>query len=318
MFGICFIHAGTNGYYGENSENANSFVIHFKYMLAVSVDIFAFISGWFGVTFRLNKFLKIIGLSLFCGIVSFLISHYFFYCAPLNFKVLIHYCATNWYFVGYLILMLVSPLINAGLERFKSENLKNFLLPFILLCIWQFASSVVSQNSATGLGRDYFSRFSFVTIVNIYIIGRLCKKSDFLKKIKTWLLVLIALICACFTAFPPFHFYTSPFCVIEAICIFELFRRIKIPFWLGKVSVFLAPSMFSILLLHREIDFCKAIFFPLEGEILGSLNPFFSVFIAALILFTVCLFIDLIRRFLLFIFYKCYTNLKEKKLERNG
>lgn len=312
MFGIVWLHAGTFGYYTWDGIEPNIWVIHFKYMLAVCVDIFAFISGWYGVRFSLKKFLRIIILSLFCGITAFLVSHFYYNCAQTDWKVLIHYCVSNWYFIGYLVLMLISPLINAGLEKLEIENYKSFILPFTLLCIWQFCSSVIPETHATGLGRAFFSRYSFMTLVNIYIIGRSLKKLNLLEKLKIWHLLLITIFCAPFTAFPPLHYYTSPFCIVEAIAIFELVRRMSIPAWLGKISVFLAPSMFSILLLHRENDFCKAIFVPLEGTILGNLNPFLSVFIAAFIVFNICLLIDLARRGCGFILNKCYLSIRRK------
>lgn len=308
MFGIVWLHAGNFGYYTYDGVEPNRWIIHFKLMLAVCVDIFAFISGWYGVKFKLKKFINIILLSFFCGTVAFLISHFFFNCATFDWKVYVHYCVSNWYFVGYLILMLVSPLINAGLEKLESEKYRSFILPFLILCIWQFLASVVPETHPTGLGRAYFSRYSFMTLVNIYIIGRIFRKTDILKRFQTWKLFLVALLFSLFTAFQPLHYYTSPFCIIEAICIFEIFRRISIPNWLGKISVFLSPSMFSILLLHRENDFNRVIFTPLEGEILKGINPFVSVFLAAFIVFNVCLFIDLLRRFVLFSIQKLCMN----------
>lgn len=321
MFGIVWLHAGTFGYYSYDVK-PNIWVIHFKYMLAVCVDIFAFISGWYGVKFTLNKFIRIILLSLFCGTIAFLISHYIFNCAPLDWKVFVHYCVSNWYFVGYLVLMLICPIINAGLEKFEEEKFKSLVLPLLLLCIWQFVASILSESSsigtATGLGRAYFSRYSFMTLVNIYIVGRIFRKTNLLEKIKTWHLLLVGVISALFTTFPPLHYYTSPFCIVEAICIFEIFKRLSIPDWLGNIGIFLAPSMFSILLLHREDNFCKAIFIPLEGKVLGSLNPFISVFIAAFVVFNVCLLTDLTRRLFLFMLKRTYLSIKDGKGAKNG
>ena len=318
MFGIVWLHAGTFGYYAEDGIQPNVWVIHFKYMLAVCVDIFAFISGWYGVKFRLKKFIRIIILSFFCGVVAFFISHYFFNCAPMDWRIIVHYCVSNWYFIGYLVLMLISPLINAGLERIESENFKSFLLPFILLCLWQFASSIVPSTHPSGVGRDFFSRYSFVTIINIYIIGRIIRKLNFLERFKAWHLLLVAFFLSLFTAFSPLHYYTSPFVIVEAICIFEIFRRIKIPVCLGKISRFLAPSMFSILLLHRENDFCKAIFIPFENTLSVTLFPFISVFVAAFIVFNVCLIIDLLRRLILLIAHRSYKKIKERDEKKDG
>lgn len=285
MFGIVWIHAGTYGAYSEVSPSPNIWVLRWKYMLAVVVNIFAFISGWYGVNFSTKKFFKFIGLSVICGIEAFLVSSKVFNCASFDLWTLIFYCATNWYFLGYLILLLLSPLINAGLEKIKKDNVWSYVPPLGILYIWQFLSSIFPETHRSGLVRAYFSRYSFLTIIMIYIIGRLIRKFNVLDSIKTKWLIIVGICVSFLSAFPPFHYYTAPNLLLEAICFFEIFRRMKVPSWLGKISSFMVPSLFPILLLHRVNEFCQAIFIPLEENVFGNIIPFVSVFISALIVF---------------------------------
>ncbi len=99
----------------------------------IAVNCFVFISGWFGINFKLK------------GLVNFLFQCSFFYIGTtivlimvglydLNRDIIIRMTfADNWYILSYLLLLIFSPVLNAYI---KSTSRKSYRL--LLLLFWGF------------------------------------------------------------------------------------------------------------------------------------------------------------------------------------
>lgn len=304
MFGFVCLHV--IGYSSiapfGSAEVKSKFLLHLRYVLNIGVDVFAFISGFYGIKFSIRKVFILLYIGVFSSICVFLAEIFFF---DVEFKIisLVQIFLNNWYFREYLILFLLVPFFNSFFDNIQKEQIKKIILPLGILFIWNFLSTQFpsSFGQSASLGSH-----SAILLLSIYLLGRVLQKLEFLEKLNTYFLILLFLICLpilfCFSRLKDF---SSPFCIIAAICIFELFRRIRIPIFISKFVWFLSPSMLGVLLLHnagshqisgglvhRYFDKCSE-------ELLGMDFMKYSI-----IIFSGAIIIDLLRRFIMFIISK--------------
>ena len=90
--------------------------------------------------------------------------------------------------------------------------------------------------------------------------------------------------------------YCSPSAMSMAALAFFVFRDIRLQKWLGKLVMFVAPSMFSVYLLHSHLV-GETIIKAFQNRLVsGGLSKWFSIAICALSVFVGCIVIDLVRR----------------------
>lgn len=306
MFGFVCLHViGYSSIAPFGNQNPQSwFLLHLRYLLNVGVDIFAFISGYFGIRFSIRKFLNLLYIGIFSSVVVFCAEIYFF---NVEFRIisLVQIFLKNWYFREYLILFLLSPFINLYLEQTRRETLNKLILPLVILFIWNFlATQLPSSFGQT----DSLGNHSAMLLIIIYLLGRILNKTEYLEKINTWVLFVILLICLpvlfCISRLKDF---SSPFCILSAISLFELFRRLPINAWITNIVCFLSPSMLGILILHNAGS----------NQIAGGLvHRYFDAYECnlaglaflkyAIIIFSCSLIIDMVRRIILFLIEKIF------------
>ena len=81
-----------------------------------------------------------------------------------------------------------------------------------------------------------------------------------------------------------------------AVIVFFIFRGIQLPKWPEKVVMFVAPSMFSVYLLHSHLV-GETIIRELQGSMVSfGLPTWLSIVGCAISVFVGCIVIDLVRR----------------------
>ncbi|MCQ2596883.1 MAG: hypothetical protein MJ181_03465 [Treponema sp.] len=301
MFGFVCLHViGYSSIAPFGNQNPQSwFLLHLRYLLNVGVDVFAFISGYYGIRFSIRKFLNLLYIGIFSSVIVFFAEIYFFD-VDLRIINLVQIFLNNWYFREYLILFLLSPFINIYLEQTKKENLEKMILPLVFIFIWNFlATQLPSSFGQT----DSLGNHSAMLLITIYILGRILNKTGCLEKINTGVLVVTLMIC-----FPVLFYvsrlkdFSSPFCILAAISLFELFRRLPVNARVTNVACFLSPSMLGILILHNAGS----------NQISGGLvHRYFDTYECnlsglaflkyAINIFFIALFIDFVRRLTVFL-----------------
>ena len=116
--------------------------------------------------------------------------------------------------------------------------------------------------------------------------------------------------------------YQTPHVVLMAVALLIYFEKfVRLPNWLAKLSVYLAPSMFSVYLLHTScVAFGRQLFLAPQIWIhkhttIGALG---EIVFSGITCFGICVFIDLTRRFLLRVPCKIATSYIHKIDERIG
>lgn len=229
-------------------ESQNRFLMHFRWVLNAGVDVFAFISGFYGIRFSIRKALNLLYIGAFSSLCVLSAEIFFF---DVDFKIisLVQIFLKNWYFREYLILFLLAPFLNKFFKSDDSARMKSIVFPLAVLFAWNFLAAQFSSSfgQSASLG-DHTA----MLLVMMYLLGRFLSTTGILQKVNIWILVLSLLVCLpilfCFVRLKDF---SSPFCIIAAICLFEIFRRLPVPATFSKAVCFLSPSMLGILILHN-------------------------------------------------------------------
>jgi len=274
-----------------------------------SVDAFILISGWYGVAFSWRKVRHLIWLGLYSAIVVWLLS------AVVTENIFFRY-SLGWFGLSYLGLLALSPIINFGLERvvMLPDGGKRLWLSYsaLIFLSWLPLGRIGVDLSISGFGGQNLS-----TMVYVYVTGRMLKEWRVGEGLRTRILLFgfiglsiinIALaICSGLTQkdvwlnslFAGWRVNDSPLVIAMAIAFFLLFRKLSVPVSLAKWACFLAPSLFSVYLIHCGVNFdltrgliSKYLFLPVGGVIWQIV----ATILATLATFILCALIDFVRR----------------------
>lgn len=228
-----------------------------------AVNTFVLISGYFSIRPKAKSFISFYLMCAFYAGVLYLI-HLYFTDSHLNKWVIYNTLmpfglwktSTNWWFIpNYMILYLLSPILNKMLEILSQKKFRQFLL---ILSIIVFYFGWYRNFSWSEGG------FNFINFVFLYLLGRyIAMYSDlFSTKLKRewylllWIVlgVLIGviswLVCSNKVCFSWMWFnrqYNSPLCVISAVCLFMFFKSMKMKNY--KFINWFAASIFPVYLI---------------------------------------------------------------------
>ena len=316
-FGIVLIHSNQKPF----------FVIEHTYMLEWCVNGFIFITGYYGIRYRFDKLLLLFATAYISAGLSYLIF------TPLtgervNILSSVKYAAYNggdyWFVGSYAVLMLLSPAINEILEKHCDIKQWKWWLPVMILGLWSWAidwrfhrvfEGILPQYDL-GYGRTLgMGAFSPITLILCYIGARFCHKYQDSKIFKNKLLLLAIMVVL--IPFVSLGFglsrYSSPFAFTIAACGFFLFKGIKLPNYIGKIFIFLAPSMLGVYLIHCT-DIGLSFIRMIKSYLINIYHypNFVSCLVTSCLVFCIVLLADLARRLLIFLFSHCYQKLKKK------
>ncbi len=226
-----------------------------------------------------------------------------------------------WFATSYVLLYVLAPVLNAGIEKLKRNQLKAVI--FGLLVWFSFIKSVVPVVFAT----DHFG-YDFGWFICLYLIAGYVKKYDvtLFYNAKYSLAVYLISVFVIFAAVlalhqinlttggfiyfceVPFH-YNFVFCLTGALGIFSFFRFMKIKEGaIANVIRNIAPYTFGVYLLHEHIEIRDRWLVWLEG-IFGTVPQDSVIFyilhliLCVVIVFCAGIFVDWIRG-IIFLFIK--------------
>lgn len=276
-----------------------------------ATDAFILISGWFGVRFSVMKIVRFLGVGVFACMVVTISGLVLGVERPFKYSL-------GWFGNAYLALMLLSPLINAGLEALKEKDL--------LVRGWTLyaVAMLLSWLPIRFLGIDFvptgWSGLSFNTMCFVYVTGRVMREMSWIAHVRTrtvalWFAGLMVLnlmwsgmagsaqSLAMKGLFVGSKDYDSPIVLGLAICFFLLFKRLEIRGWAAKVIGWCTPSMFAVYLLSEGCNgrvsralYNRYAYFDFGGGVAGTV---LQIVVASIVVFFVCLALDCARRTIL-------------------
>lgn len=260
---------------------------------------FMFISGYFGIRCSLGRVLKLLAMAVYCNLIvawvgvllhpSASYMHYFLYNWTRG--------SGWWFFWGYIVVVLLSPLIEAAFSTRRFD----FVIPIIMLVFgWQFATAVPylrniipAPNGLDGL--------SFVMLIGIYIFARTFNLLGWRRFMPRRMAVCVLGVSTVFVAIG-FSQYSSPFALLLGMSAFSIALSVdRLPKCVGKACSWLVPSLLSVYLLHTNIQGFELIA-RLEDYFMGKLNTgvWLGYLLVIGIVFGAGIIIDLPRRAIVF------------------
>lgn len=270
----------------------------------VSVDVFVLISGWFSIKPKQKSICSFLFQIVFLQILSYVV----FVSTGLvelnkeSIKDLMMLKPfQGWFIKAYLLLYIISPVLNAFVENASKRKLRNVLIAywsFLILLGWVFDAT------------DYINNgYSVVSFVGLYLMARYmkvwCPKwscKDKKKDIIIYFLCCVVFFCIIFfggllgvsqTSFLAWKLcsYVSPLTVIGAASLLLFFSKFKIN---NSFVNLCGKGCFSVYLLHGLWGYWF--------DILKYINITYSgiIYILSLLLFLIivyfgCIFVDLLR-----------------------
>ena len=219
----------------------------------IGVDLFVLISGFYAIKPKMKSV-----LNLFSILAFFYVGTYLFSIltgdATFTWKHLIkNICAfsrQNWFIQCYLFLMLLSPILNAFVEKCSKQSMLKYIGVF-LLCSFYFDNIHLSTYF-------YFNNgYSVTSFMLIYLVGRYLKlygleyfdslsKSRILMYYAISLLPMIAILMLSNNS-ARWLGYNSPLLIISSVLFFLLFTKISVR---SKFINIIGASCLSVYILH--------------------------------------------------------------------
>lgn len=284
-------------------------------ILHTSVILFVLISGFFGINFKLIKFLKTIAIVLFWSVSLSIVGRFILGKGDtIQFlNSFLPISGTNYWFVSvYLELYLVAPFINIIIENVNKRRLLYFIL---LLVFFVSYLGLVRHDPFFATGRN------LTNFVLIYTIGRYLKKYGSFKArynyVGVFLIIcILAIICALpninnlyihGVAFA--YQYNSPLNILLSVFFFNIVRSYEFS---NNYINRLAVSAFSIYLIH-EHPIMREFFYitPLE-QLVIPLGGGVLAIVFAVVLSISCVLIDQPRLMLFTIITSLYEKIQKK------
>lgn len=302
MFMILVIHAnfvslpkiGYDELMGNTVPSVTRFFI--ELLGIVAVNVFVLISGYFGIRPRLKSVLSFIYLVLFFllggGLLFILFGK-----APFSFSWLLdvfQLSGKDWFIKSYLVLMIISPVLNSFSENASEITQRYVILSFVLF------EAVFGW--AAGGSRIFVSGYGPLHFIGLYLIAsyihrnralqtelnRAPSRADRLFCLPSWVdlctFFVTVIINTLFVVVGsylygqvlPIHAlaysYSNPLVIIGALYIFLFFEKLKVR--QSKLINWLGASCFAVYLFHGEQTVRSSFFSPSVQYIYSNYSGF--------------------------------------------
>lgn len=203
-----------------------------------------------------------------------------------------------WFVTTYLVIYVLSPILNTIIKKLTKEQLKFYILLFGVL--WVLIPTFTYKINYAGN--------ITCNCIYVYMIGAFikCYNPKIFELPKTILIVVSVTLCSIFlwlsvlfllggathVSFVPLPAHGSIFVIFPAICIFCLFKNLKIGY--NKVINFFASSAFSVYLITENICIRKALWVNVFQCCKSLSVPYLlcNIMVAIVASYCVCTFID--------------------------
>lgn len=226
----------------------------------IGVDCFILISGYFSIKPKLKSIFNLYTILLFFYSLSYIISTTICSLEAFSFEGFFYNCICafskkSWFIQGYLFLMLMSPILNAFVEKCSKKQLLTYigiLLAFLFYfgCIWEAPFFFINKG------------YSGVVFIPIYLVGRYIKLYGMqyvAKKPKyySWIgygitLISITLFRTLCNSEQRWLSYESPLIILSASCLLICFAQMNFK---NKFVNWMGTSCFAVFILHTSLPF---------------------------------------------------------------
>lgn len=273
--------------------------------LIISVNCFIFITGYYGITFKMKTIIGLLVQALFYSL-TITFCFYFFsdqHVSALDLLSSLFPVTTGfwWFLTTYLFLFLLSPLLNVC-TSFTEKQFRYIIIVFTLLnCIAGFIFAPFSLGTEKG--------YSIIGFSYIYLLARYIRLyPNYFKLIENKALIIyvtcsLVVFAAAFTALRYVRedqawrvfSYNNPLIVLSSVAFFFSFKRISLR---NNAINTIAQCVFGVYLIHDH-KFVREKLEYITHHFFNSNNSYItltSIFTLALIIFVTCILIEKLRQ----------------------
>lgn len=312
MLMILILHANYKslGYVSQIEIEAHCFSsfsrIFIEQLCSIAVNVYILISGYFSITWKikniLNLILQVCLYTVLIALLFFLIHH-----ESIRFTDILIIGKSYWFIVSYLILYILSPVLNSYSNHINIREYRILLsiyFCFEIIYGWYF-----------GLG-GFSGGYSALSFIGLYLLGRYLRlyssfhRAISIKKTVAYYLV-ISFIPAFFVwiyiyvngdtnAIPISNFlidYNCPFVIAASVLFFLIFSKLNLS---STFINYLSSSSLAVYLIHFHPSFFpyyKAGIISLFGHSF-SIIRWLLLFICLILFMIICMLIDKLRLFI--------------------
>ena len=300
---VLVLHYFNKSYGGglNDSITFNGILTHsLESICIIACNLFVLITSWFMVdtkSIKLKKIFDILIILVFYNIVIYGICVLTGY-VKLNsdsLKSFINTITNCWFVIIYLILYILIPFINKGLEKFNKKEVFNLLvIMLIFFSIYPtFLTNVTVKDGGYGI-------INFITLyIAIYYIKKYLNNKSF----KTYLLFLIFIFSTIITTVLSYKSmrlwnYNSIFVITASISLFMLFTKFEIK--RNKFITYIASFSLATYIIHSNMFIVRDLYceiFKSDYYSHTNLLPI-NLLISIIGIFIGCIIIEIIRRFI--------------------
>jgi|LAHS01.1.fsa_nt_gb surface polysaccharide O-acyltransferase-like enzyme len=287
----------------------------------VCVDLFVLLSGWYGIRFNLQKVYALLFQVVFFSLIVYSCVS----CFENNTESMLENASTifmlnhgdYWFIKAYLGLYILSPALNAFIQKANKRDLRIFLISFYA---FQTVYGWLSINGASWLAGGY----SAMSFVGLYILSSYIRRygveAKYMKHFHAmgtfgfWLacglLIAILITSVAFivtlmgmSIAGRLFTYTNPLVIAEALCFLLAFSKLRIK---SRAVNWIAVSCLAVYLLHGH----ELVLRPYYGSMIYSWylnsniqNFIFNLLCLILGIFCTAIIMDKLRLYL----WKCIT-----------
>lgn len=273
-------------------------IIELNSISIVCVNCFILISGYFGIRWKTRSLLSLLYQVIFWLLTGVVIARIFNIEASESWLIMIyHYFGSRWFVPAYLSLYLLSPILNAFIEKCNLKNFGTYILLFYTYStfVGYFCKSI-----------EFNEGMSAISLIGIYMIGAFIRRSDlhilhFSAKVDICIFIALSLLLMSIRAIM-LHIgianspigYLNPIVVIMSVYLFLFFQKINI----GSVRFinFVATSAFAVYLFHMH-PYLYGTYQVICKHITSNINTILYLPIFFIAIFLISIFIDRIRIF---------------------
>lgn len=229
-----------------------------KSLSFICVNCFIIISGYFGIRWKWKSLCNYLFQIAFWGgmihIIAVSLGMTNFSIQRIANNMLLFLVRGNWFFVSYLALYMLAPIMNAYIEKVETRQLGWMVLAFYsfqTLFGWIFKNCI-----------EFSQGLTFVSFMGLYLLGAYLKRSDL--KCFGWkssrdlamyagvgaICVIISMISNYIGFEKDIYSYISPLQILQTIYLFLFFKKIHVRSKYDKSILFFSTSAFAALLMH--------------------------------------------------------------------
>jgi surface polysaccharide O-acyltransferase-like enzyme len=315
MFFVMVVHAGflALGVPTHNEAVGMPLITIIRFLVqafsSTCVILFVLISGWYGINFKKEKLLGLIFQILFFSILVYVCLVIYDKDSFVNFDkagtIILMHPSDYWFIKSYVLLYLISPLLNSFVASVSEKQLRTFLILFYVI---QTIYGWVFLDGFSDFGGGY-SVFSFM---GLYLLARYMrlypiKRFNLSARMNLGIFVLIGL-SVTFLAFGVTYLnipisgrlftYTCPFIILESIFLLKAFSKMKFK---SKAINWIASSCLAVYLLHAN----ELVLRTFYGKIIKEwfVNEQFLIFVFyvltfIILIYAIAIIIDKVRMYL--------------------